>query len=341
MQNLLAGSVRHLNSMAIDSHCSKLIEISTLAELAELTIPDEPFYILGEGSNTLFVESNTPTLLKPKLKGIEVTEQQDKFVLNIGAGENWHELVEYTVTQGMPGLENLALIPGSVGAAPVQNIGAYGVELADFCHSVTWFDFATKQLQTLSAAECLFGYRESVFKHALKGKGIIASVTLALPKNWQPVLSYAGLNTLPENVDAKTIMAKVIDIRNSKLPNPIELPNNGSFFKNPIVDTKHFEQLQQDYPDMPFYTQTNNQVKLAAGWLIEKVGLKGYRAGDAGVHEKQALVLVNFGQASGEDIVQLAQLVIAKVFAKFAVQLEPEVRLIGKGGECSLTDSVS
>lgn len=334
MQKWSAGCVQHLNSMAINSHCHKLIEINSLVELRELVIPDEPFYILGEGTNTLFIDSSTPALLKLQLRGIEIIEQQDKFVLNVSAGENWHELVEYTIANNMPGLENLALIPGSVGAAPVQNIGAYGVELADFCEAVTWFEFATKELKTLPAAQCQFGYRDSIFKNALKGKGVITSVRLALPKKWQPILSYAGLKQFPEDVEPKTVMNKVIQIRNSKLPNPSELPNTGSFFKNPIVEPHQFELLRVDYPDMPYYPQPNNQVKLAAGWLIEKAGLKGYRFGDAGVHEKQALVLVNFGKASGRDIAQLAQCVIDKVFSLFAIQLEPEVRLISQNGEC-------
>ena len=332
-----AINVQQLTTMAVSATCTKLIEINSVQQLAELTLPESPLYILGEGSNTLFIDNQTPTLLLPKLMGIEVSEDEQHFVITAGAGENWHNLVKFTVANNMPGLENLALIPGSIGAAPVQNIGAYGVELADFCHSVNWFDFQTKTLQTLTAQQCQFAYRESVFKHQLKGKGVITSVTLTLPKAWQPILNYAGLNELPSDVSAQAVMAKVIAIRSSKLPDPLKLANCGSFFKNPVVDRVLFDQLQQNYPQMPYYPQSSSSVKLAAGWLIEQAGLKGYRVGDAGVHQKQALVLVNFGQASGQDIASLAQLIINKVNEKFAIKLTPEVRIVGKHGECLIT----
>ena len=341
MTNLLAGTVQNMNTLAIDAYCPNIIEISSLEQLVELSLPDQAFYILGEGSNTLFTDNTTPTLLLPRLKGIEVHEAADHYFLKVAAGENWHRLVEYTVANNMPGLENLALIPGSVGAAPVQNIGAYGVELADLCHSLDWFEFDTKRVKTLTAKQCQFGYRDSVFKRELKGKGLITSVTFALPKQWQPRLNYAGLNQLDNSVTASEVIARVVSIRNSKLPNPAELANAGSFFKNPVVSQALFEQLSEHYPELPHFPQANHQVKLAAGWLIEQAGLKGYRLGDAGIHEQQALVLVNFGTASGQEIAELAKLVIAKVAEKFSVELVPEVRLIGANGETSLSAELS
>ena len=328
-----------MNTMAIDAYCDYLIEVTSLNQLVALSIPKQPIYILGEGSNTLFVDNKTPTLIRPNFKGIKVLETQTHFHLNVGAGENWHQLVQYTVENNMFGLENLALIPGSVGAAPVQNIGAYGVEFANFCHSVEWFDFETSTQQKLLTEQCHFSYRDSIFKQALKGKGLITSVNLVLPKKWQPKLTYAGLNELSKAVTAAQVMSKVIEIRNSKLPDPKQLANVGSFFKNPVVTQSVFDKLQLQYPDVPFYPQSEGLVKLAAGWLIEQSGLKGYRQGDAAVHQNQALVLVNFGNATGQEIATLAKLVVNTVAEKFAITLEPEVRIVGEQGERLLIES--
>ena len=339
MNNLSSGSIKAMNTMAIDAYCDCLIEVTSLNQLVALSIPKQPIYILGEGSNTLFVDNKTPTLIRPNFKGIKVFETQTHFHLNVGAGENWHQLVQYTVENNMFGLENLALIPGSVGAAPVQNIGAYGVEFANFCHSVEWFDFETSRQQELLVEQCHFSYRDSIFKQALKGKGLITSVNLVLPKKWQPKLTYAGLNELNETASAVQVMSKVIEIRNSKLPDPKQLANVGSFFKNPVVTQSVFDKLQLQYPDVPFYPQSEGLVKLAAGWLIEQSGLKGYRQGDAAVHQNQALVLVNFGNATGREIAALAELVVNTVAEKFAVTLEPEVRIVGEHGERLLIES--
>ncbi|REL25322.1 UDP-N-acetylmuramate dehydrogenase [Thalassotalea euphylliae] len=341
MNNLSSGNIKAMNTMAINAYCDQLIEITSLNQLMALTIPEQPVYILGEGSNTLFVDSKTPTLIRPNIIGVKVSETNTHFHLNVGAGENWHQLVQYTVANNMFGLENLALIPGSVGAAPVQNIGAYGVEFANFCHSVEWFDFETSEQLELPVAQCQFSYRDSIFKQALKGKGVITSVNLSLPKKWQPVLTYAGLNELNDTATAEQVMNKVIDIRNSKLPDPKQLANVGSFFKNPVVTQSVFNKLQAQYPDIPFYSQGEDQIKLAAGWLIDQAGLKGYRQGDAAVHQKQALVLVNFGGATGQDIAALAELVVETVAKKFAVTLEPEVRIVGEHGERLLIKSES
>jgi UDP-N-acetylmuramate dehydrogenase len=339
MQNLYQINLSSYNSFAISQYCKHLIILESLSDLELLTInPDEPVYILGEGSNSLFIDDFAGTVLHPLFKGIKVTEQHNCYELEVAAGENWHQLVEFCLSKNILGLENLALIPGSVGAAPVQNIGAYGCELADFCSQVSWYEFSTKNIHKLSAQDCGFGYRSSIFKQELKGKGLITSITLTLPKKWQAQLEYAGLSELAtelEQVSAMDVFNRVVAIRSAKLPEPKVLPNAGSFFKNPVVERSHYLKLREKFEAMPCYPLGNNKVKLAAGWLIEQAGLKGYRQGDAGVHTRQALVLVNHGQATGSQIWQLAQYVQEQVFNLFAVKLEPEVRLINKSGEVS------
>ncbi|MFD2167266.1 UDP-N-acetylmuramate dehydrogenase [Thalassotalea euphylliae] len=329
-------STLELNSFAIEAKADDIITLNSVEELHALDTLPEHFYILGEGSNTLFVDSEAPTLIRPLLKGIKVSVHDDCYVLDVGAGENWHSLVKYTVEQGMAGLENLALIPGSVGAAPVQNIGAYGVELSQYCLSVEWFDFVEKKVKVLPNKDCKFAYRNSVFKNELKNKGVITGVTLSLPKAWQPCLKYRGLDHLSSGASAREVMEQVIEVRNSKLPNPKTLPNAGSFFKNPIISSEVYRELQVNFPDIVSYPQSDGKVKLAAGWLIEHAGLKGYKQGGVGVHDKQALVLVNFDSQRGADIAELARLVIKTVQQKFNVTLEPEVRLIGAHGETTL-----
>ncbi|MBL0711732.1 MAG: UDP-N-acetylmuramate dehydrogenase, partial [Colwellia sp.] len=244
-------------------------------------------------------------------------------------------------TKGIFGLENLALIPGSVGAAPVQNIGAYGVEFSDFCKQIKWFEFSTQSLKTLSKEECDFSYRNSVFKQRLQNKGIITEVVFSFPKKWIANLSYAGLIQLGENPTAIQVMDKVISLRQTKLPNPKVLPNAGSFFKNPIVTAKKASALKEIYPQIPLYKQDNGQVKVAAGWLIEQAGLKGFRTKGVGVHNLQALVLVNYESSSGKDIVKLAKYVQQQVFTKFDVLILPEVRMISMQGEQDFTDLIA
>lgn len=332
-------SLKPYNSFAVDAVAAKIYQPSCLDDLKKLpTTLAQPFYILGEGSNTLFVEQAAPVVIKPNFIGITVEELADCFLLTVAASENWHQLVTYCVDNNMPGLENLALIPGSVGAAPVQNIGAYGVDFSMFCREVTWFDFSSSTLKTLSTEQCQFSYRDSIFKAALKNKGLITQVTLALPKQWQPVLNYAGLEQLPKTVTSREVMLKVMAIRQQKLPDPNVIANAGSFFKNPVVSLPQFKKLTTLFGDMPHYNQADQQVKLAAGWLIEHAGLKGYRQGDVGVHAKQALVLVNYASDSGQDIVELARYVRDQVKIKFNVELEPEVRLISHHGETTLDE---
>ena len=317
------------NSFNIPAITPEIFLPASLNEISELTSDKiSQCYILGEGTNTLFCQPSAPIIIKPNLMGIEVVESEKHFQVSVACAENWHEFVKFCIDNGMYGLENLALIPGSVGAAPVQNIGAYGVEVSDFIARVSWYDFSRQKLVEFSQAECQFGYRNSLFKQALSGKGIITHVHFILPKLWQPVVSYQGLNDLGEIVTPTQIMAKVIELRQSKLPDPKQLPNAGSFFKNPVISKQIFQTIQQKYDSMPFYQQPNGDVKLAAGWLIEQTGLKGFRHKGVGVHEKQALVIVNYASNCGQDIVELAQLIQTKVMDQFGINLEPEVRFI-------------
>jgi len=332
-------SLKDNNSFDVAAITPVIYYPKNVEELQSLSnITDDKFYILGEGSNTLFVEDNTPVMIKPEFLGTKVEENNDFYEVHVACGENWHTLVCFCIEQGINGLENLALIPGSVGAAPVQNIGAYGVEVADFIESVTWFDFQKNKTMLLNKAQCEFGYRTSIFKKDLKNKGIITHVTLRFPKNWQAKLNYNGLNCLPKNSKAADIMKAVIAIRNSKLPDPEVIPNAGSFFKNPIVNAEQFSLLKLKYPEIPHYPQDDGSIKLAAGWLIEVSGLKGYKMNGAAVHDKQALVLINPNSASGENIKNLAAYVKRTVFDRFAISLQPEVRMIAGHGEITLGD---
>lgn len=331
-------SLKSNNSFNLKASCSRIFFPSSLIELQQL--PDlsaENFYILGEGSNTLFVESQAPIIIRPKFSGIEVFEQDDHFIVTVGAAENWHDLVCFCLEQGIYGLENLALIPGSVGAAPVQNIGAYGVEFADFCQEIQWYEFASKAMHSITKQACRFAYRDSIFKQERYNKGLITQVTFNFPKKWQANLSYAGLDMLAKESTAEQVMAKVIALRSSKLPDPKNLPNAGSFFKNPLVNELDFAHLQQKYPTIPHYPQSNGEIKLAAGWLIDQAGLKGFRHGGVGVHQHQALVLVNYGSDLGTDIISLAKYIQRKVEEKFSVSLIPEVRMITHNGESTFS----
>jgi UDP-N-acetylmuramate dehydrogenase len=327
-------SLQSYNSFSVACFTKQLIEINQLCELQSLpALANKPFYILGEGSNSLFLTAQAPLILKMNIKGIAISESADAFNIKVGAGENWHNLVCYCLERGINGLENLALIPGSVGAAPVQNIGAYGLEFADVCQSVTWFEFADNKERELSKQQCQFAYRESIFKQQLKNQGMITSVTLSLKKDWQPILQYQGLHNLAQPVSAQALFNQVVAIRQAKLPDPKVIANAGSFFKNPLVDQKTYQALVQHFGAMPHYLQNDCKFKLAAGWLIEQAGLKGYRQGHVGVHTKQALVLVNYGGGTGDELCKLAKFVQSEVYKKFNLKIEPEVRLISEQGE--------
>lgn len=292
--------------------------------------------ILGSGSNSLFLDDYQGTVVINQLKGIEVTEIENDYVLKVCGGEDWHEFVSWTLGQGYFGLENLALIPGTVGACPIQNIGAYGVEVAKFITQVEYFDLISGELKVLKNSECEFAYRDSVFKHELVNNAVITCVVFNLPKRWEPVVSYGELAALNQP-SAEDIFHKVIEVRKAKLPDPNDLGNSGSFFKNPIVSKGLAETLKAQYESIPVYPVSTSEVKLAAGWLIDRAGLKGYQMENVAVHDKQALVLVNHsGNASGTDLVKLASFVQQQVMDKFSVWLEPEVRMFAGDGATSL-----
>ncbi|MCB9014609.1 MAG: UDP-N-acetylmuramate dehydrogenase [Lentimicrobiaceae bacterium] len=287
---------------------------------------------MGGGSNMLFTGNFNGLVVRILTKGIEIVDQDDEFVyVRAMAGEVWDDFVQYCVRMNYGGLENLSLIPGNVGSSPLQNIGAYGAEIKDTFYMLDAVSLRTGEFREFYTDECDFGYRSSVFKHELKGQYLILSVTFRLRKNPLLNVSYgaiaAELEKMGESPSVKSIARAVCNIRRSKLPDPLEIGNAGSFFKNPVVDKAMFEKLKLAFPDMPAY-QAPEGYKLAAGWLIEKCGWKGFRKGDAGVHAHQALVLVNYGNAGGIEILELSRQIIDSVSHKFNVILEPEVNII-------------
>ena len=288
--------------------------------------------ILGGGSNVLFSGNFHGVILHPLMKGIRVVKRSDDFVwLNAKAGEVWDDLVSYAVNNGFYGLENLSLIPGHVGASPIQNIGAYGIEAKDAIESVRFLNLNTRKFEELSNVQCGFGYRDSIFKHELKNKILITDVTFRLSLNERYSLDYGSIKEelkKHSGVNLKTVRTAIIDIRTSKLPDPAAIPNAGSFFKNPVVSLSHYHTLLEKYPDIPHYKNSETEVKIPAAWLIEKCGWKGYRVKDAGVHVNQPLVLVNYGNASGQEVVALAQNIIRSVEEKMKIRLEMEVNMI-------------
>jgi UDP-N-acetylmuramate dehydrogenase len=340
-------SLKSFNSFAIEAQAEQLFHLKTRSQFPELLSQikttrqqNKPILILGGGSNILFCQDFAGLIIRVELSGIDITELPDSYILQVGAGENWHDLVTDCINQGIDGLENLALIPGVVGAAPVQNIGAYGVEFKDFCESVEYIDLNTGELKELSSEQCQFAYRDSIFKTEALKNALITQVSLRLTKKWSPAYRYGALNSLNESepLSAKSIYQSVCDIRNEKLPDPDVLGNAGSFFKNPVVSQSIADELLEKFPNMPHYPQDNGGVKLAAGWLIDRAKLKGTKIGGAAVHQQQALVLVNLGGATALDIIELAKLVRDTVKAQFNVALEHEVRFIGASGETNLAE---
>ena len=328
------------NTFSLPAAAQWLVTLESLTEFAAVRSDPRwntlPRLVLGGGSNVLFTCDFAGLVLVNRLKGIRVEDEGDHWLLHVAAGENWHELVCHCLQQGMPGLENLALIPGCVGAAPVQNIGAYGVELARFCAYVDTLRWGDGAAERISADDCRFGYRDSIFKHEYQESHLIVAVGLRLPKQWQPVLSYGPLAALGDRATPQAVFDIVCDTRKAKLPDPAVLGNAGSFFKNPVVATALADRLKADYPSMPLYPAGEGQAKLAAGWLIDQCGLKGYAIGQAAVHQEQALVLVNRGGARAADLLALAAHVRDTVAARFGVTLEHEVRFMGAQGEVFL-----
>lgn len=332
-------TLKSLNTFAIDVISHRVVTAHTENELLthwqDAMKKNLPVLLLGEGSNVLFLEDFLGTVLLNRIKGITITEDENAWHLHVGAGEKWHDLVNYSLDLNMPGLENLALIPGCVGSAPVQNIGAYGVELKDVCEYVDILLLDNGKKRRLSAVECQFAHRQSVFMHSYRDNCAIVAVGLKLKKAWKPVLRYADLSKLnANNITPREIFDIVCAIRRRKLPDPEQIGNAGSFFKGPVINAKDAAQLLKCYPDAPHYPQPNGDVKIAAGWLIERCQLKGLKLGGAAVYEKHALVLINdTGHATGDDIAALATYIRQQVAHKFAIWLEPEVRFIAADGE--------
>lgn len=330
-------SLKPYNTFGIDVKARFFVEITGLAQLQrvlELKAYPNRFIISG-GSNMLLTKDIDALVMHINLKGISIVEENgDSVEIKAMAGENWHDLVLWSLDQGYGGLENLSLIPGNVGTAPIQNIGAYGVELKDIFVNCAAMDVKTGELVAFDREACQFGYRDSIFKNEAKDNYIITSVTLRLTKKNH--LLHTGYGAIEEELrkndivypTIRDISNAVITIRKSKLPDPKELGNSGSFFKNPIIGKRKFDKFIKSHPEAPFYELEDDQFKVPAGWLIEQCGFKGRRFGDAGVHERQALVLVNYGNATGKEILELAENIQKEVSKQFGISIQPEVNII-------------
>jgi UDP-N-acetylmuramate dehydrogenase len=327
----------HYNTFGINAKAKQFVSVSTLDELRSVFLehPKEPKFILGGGSNMLLTQDIEALVIHIDLKGKEVlSETEDSVIVRGMAGENWHEFVIWTLENNFGGLENMSLIPGNVGTTPVQNIGAYGKEIKDNFVSCVAFNRHTLELKTFSNTDCEFGYRESIFKNKEKDQYIIISVDFCLQKAPHQIHTAYGdiqaelAKNNCTNPTIQDVSKAVIAIRQSKLPDPKELGNSGSFFKNPVILITDFAPIHAKFPEMKFFEVSPTEVKVPAGWLIEQCGFKGKRFGDAGIHKNQALVLVNYGQATGKEIAELAQRIQAKVFETFGIRIEAEVNII-------------
>ncbi|OIQ25305.1 MAG: UDP-N-acetylenolpyruvoylglucosamine reductase [Crocinitomix sp. MedPE-SWsnd] len=329
-------SLKAHNTFGLDVKAKRFATFNSINELKSLLSENQSseLFILGGGSNVLLTQDVSALVLKNELRGIEITSDSDDVTLvKAMAGEVWHDFVMFAVEQGLGGIENLSLIPGSVGAAPMQNIGAYGTEIKDVFHSLEALKISTGEIEVFNADQCNFGYRESVFKRAMKGEYVIVSMTLRLSRNSKINTSYGAIEArLSEmNVTAPTIKDvsdAVIHIRQTKLPDPKEIGNSGSFFKNPVISKKQFEELKSKFPDVANYPVDEDHIKIAAGWLIDQTGWKGKTLGTYGVHKNQALVLVNYGGSQGKDIYQLSEDIMANVKEIYGIELEREVNVI-------------
>lgn len=328
-------SLKTYNTFGINAYARYFVAIPTLSAIqALLTNPDfitSPKLVLGGGSNILFTQNFDGLVIHNQITGIEkIDETADHVYLKIGAGENWHQLVLYCIENNYAGIENLSLIPGTVGAAPIQNIGAYGVELKDILHEVHTIDREKNALCVFNKTDCQLGYRDSIFKNALKNKHIVTHVILRLNKTPVFHLEYGAIREKLKGapVSIRAISNAIIQIRQEKLPDPKVIPNAGSFFKNPIVPEKTFLSLNEKYPKMPYFTEQNTSIKIPAGWLIEQCGFKGKRFGNVGVHAHQALVLVNYGNGTGSEIKALSEMIQKAVAEKFNIVLTPEVNIL-------------
>lgn len=330
-------SLQSMNTFGVEAHAAFFAKVTSTEALQRQLIQNKhPIFILGGGSNLLLTQDIEKLVLKNEIKGISIHSQTTSHaIVKVGGGENWHAFTQWCIQQQLGGVENLSLIPGTVGAAPIQNIGAYGVELKDIFIKLEAVELATGNLRTFHHSDCQFGYRDSIFKKALKGQFFISQVYLKLTKESHHSLntSYGAINQALEQNGIvkpriKDIADAVIAIRSSKLPDPAKLGNSGSFFKNPVIPQTQFQALQKQFPDIVFYPQGEDQVKIPAGWLIERCGWKGKRVGNTGCYQYQALVIVNYGGATGQEVVELAEAIIASVQERFGIALQPEVNII-------------
>ncbi len=330
-------SLKKYNTFGIAATAKYFACFSSENELVELLRNDlcktEPLFILGGGSNILLTQDFEGLVLANTIKGMEVlAEDNHSSTIEVGAGEVWHDFVLWSIDKNLSGIENLALIPGLVGASPMQNIGAYGLEVKDVITTVHFIEIGSGNSKILSNEECNFGYRDSIFKHKLKEKVVITKVIFKLSKTPLNKTTYGAIEKELQHLNLapspKNIAEAVINIRNQKLPDPKVLGNSGSFFKNPIIETTQFEDLKKEFPEMVGYKISESKTKIAAGWLIDNEGLKGYRKNDAGVHKNQALVLVNYGNATGLEIINLAKEIQQKIKAKYGISIEPEVNIL-------------
>jgi UDP-N-acetylmuramate dehydrogenase len=328
-------SLQPFNTFGIDVKAESFVDVQSVEMLKNVLLENKkPIFILGGGSNLLLTKNVKGLVIHNSILGKKVERDFPKSVyVSAGGGENWHQFVLWTIKKGLGGIENLSLIPGRVGASPIQNIGAYGVELKDVFHKLEAVELATGKVHIFRKKDCHFGYRESVFKKKLKGKFCIIKVYFKLSKYPKLNLNYGAIKQTLEakkikNPTIKDVSKAVIEIRSSKLPDPTELGNSGSFFKNPEISKRQFKQLQKSFPHIVFYPLENGKIKIPAGWLIEQCGWKGKRVGNTGSHAKQALVLVNYGNAKGKEVYRLAVKIIASVEKKFGIKLTAEVNVL-------------
>lgn len=328
-------SLKEYNTFGISVQAKRFISVTSVYELQQLLKIEKNIFLLSGGSNMLLTKDIEKLVVHIDIKGISVdSENHNDIYLTVNAGENWHKFVLWCVSNNYGGIENLSLIPGSVGTCPIQNIGAYGVEVKDTITKVEAVEIKTGKLVSFSLEECQFGYRNSIFKNEVKGKYVLTSVGFKLTKKEHNLnTSYGAIETELASKKVikpslKDVSEAVIAIRQSKLPDPKKIGNSGSFFKNPVISKTHFEKIQKEFPKVPCYHISDQEIKVPAGWLIEQIGLKGKRFGNYGVHEKQALVLVNYGNASGEEIYQLAKKIQREVQTTFNISLEIEVNII-------------
>ncbi|WP_445452234.1 UDP-N-acetylmuramate dehydrogenase [Flavobacterium sp. 25HG05S-40] len=330
-------SLKKYNTFGIEAKAKQFVAAHSTEDLKTILQQhaSEPKFILGGGSNMLLTQDIKALVIHVDLKGKKILKEDEDFVwVESMAGENWHEFVLWTIDQNFGGLENMSLIPGNVGTTPVQNIGAYGTEIKDTFVSCEAINSVTQEMKTFTKEECRFGYRESIFKHEVKDQFIITSVVFKLTKrNHHINISYGDITKELEKEGVitptlKDVSNAVIAIRQSKLPDPKELGNSGSFFKNPIIPKEAYEKIKALHPEMPHYVVSETDVKVPAGWLIEKAGFKGKRFGDAGIHKNQALVLVNYGNATGQEILNVSKNIQATILKEFGIAIEAEVNVI-------------